>query len=162
MSFFKQDFKRSFLVRGGIKMKKRIQDERIIHEARKQNSLGFTILYYGLLLDLLYRQFILQEPFEKLWDLALLFFGVTFYLAGKRILTGIAFNASKIINTKQLLLSASIASIIFASINYWWIGIDSLKQLLFSSFVFFIIFFLMMFFMRWLTQKKNNEMIDED
>lgn len=65
------------------------QDERIIQEARKQNSLAFSILYYGTLLVLLYRQFIIRETVSEYWDIALLFFGVTFYLAFKRVSSGI-------------------------------------------------------------------------
>lgn len=54
-------------------MKRQIQDERIIQEAQKQNSLGFTTLYFGLLIDLLHKQLFLQEPISRYWDLALLF-----------------------------------------------------------------------------------------
>lgn len=66
-------------------MKKQLQDERIVQEARQQNSLAFTIMYYGVLVDLLYRQFILLEPVSRYWDLALIFFGVSFFLVIKRI-----------------------------------------------------------------------------
>ncbi len=141
-------------------MKKQIQDERVIQEARKQNSLGFTILYYGLLLDLLYRQFILQDPISRYWDLALLFFGVTFYLVGKRINSGLFTSSPK--SKSTVLLSASVATVVFLATNYWWLEHTFSVELIIGGIIFFVVFNAMQLLMQYISNKKNDEMLDDD
>lgn len=139
-------------------MKKRIQDERIIGEARKQNSLGFTILYFGVLLDLLYRQFILQQPISSYWDLALLFFGVTFYLAAKRISSGLLVNKP---NLKSIMPPSIVAAVVFSIVNYWWLGNTSPVELITDGIVFFVGFCATILLMQYISSKKNDEMLKD-
>jgi len=140
-------------------MKKQIQDERIIQEARKQNSLGFTILYFGVLLDLLYRQFILQEPISRYWDLALLFFGVTFYLAAKRVSSGLLANKP---NLKPIVPSSIVAAVVFSIVNYWWLGNTSPVELITGGIIFFVGFCATILLMQYVSSKKNDEMLNDD
>lgn len=140
-------------------MTKQIQDERIIQEARKQNSLGFTILYFGVLLDLLYRQFILQEPLSRYWDLALLFFGVSIYLATKRVNSGLL--ATKP-NLKRIIPSSIIAAFVILIINYWWLGNTSPVELITGSITFFVVFCGINLLMQFISSKKNDDMLKDD
>jgi hypothetical protein len=140
-------------------MKRQIQDERIIQEALKQNSLGFTILYFGVLLDLLYRQFILQEPVSGYWDLALLFFGVTFYLAAKRVSSGLLTNK---LNLKSIVPPAIAATAAFFIVEFWWLGHKSPVELIISGITFFIGFYGINLLMQYLSSKKNDAMLKDD
>jgi hypothetical protein len=139
-------------------MKRQIQDERIIQEVRKQNSIGFTILYYGILLDLLYRQFILQEHVSEYWDLALLFFGVTFILAVKRISSGLLTNK---LNMRRNVPSSIVAAIVFTIVNYWWIGNKSSVELIISGIIFFVGFYGINLLMQYFSSKKNDNMLKD-
>jgi hypothetical protein len=140
-------------------MKRQIQDERIIQEALKQNSLGFTILYFGVLLDLLYRQFILQEPVSGYWDLALLFFGVTFYLAAKRVSSGLLTNK---LNLKSIVPPTIAATAAFFIVEFWWLGHKSPVELIISGITFFIGFYGINLLMQYLSSKKNDAMLKDD
>lgn len=140
-------------------MKRQIHDERIIEEARKQNSLGFTILYFGLLLDLLYRQFILQEPISRYWDLALLFFGVTFIMAAKRVSSGLLTNK---INLKRYVPSAIIAAFVFSIVNFLWFGNKSTAELIISGIIFLFGFYGINLLMEYFSSKKNDDMLKDD
>lgn len=139
-------------------MKRQIQDERIIQEARKLNSLGFTILYFGILLDLLYRQFILQEHVSKYWDLALLFFGVTFILAVKHINSGLLTDK---LNMSRNIPSSIVATIVFTIVNYWWVGYKSFFQLIINGIIFFVGFYVINLLMQYFSSKKNENMLKD-
>ena len=139
-------------------MKRQIKDERIIQEARKLNSLGFTILYFGILLDLLYRQFILQEHVSKYWDLALLFFGVTFILAVKHINSGLLTDK---LNMKRNIPSSIVAAIVFTIVNYWWLGYKSSFELIISGIIFFVGFYGINLLMQYFSSKKNENMLKD-
>src|SRR5690606_2231434 len=97
-------------------MKRKVTDERIIQESRKHNSFGFILLYFGLLLILIYRQFGLQQSISEYWDLAVLFFFVSAFLSIKRVLSG---NFTSNIHHTMNIISAMIAAIIFSIINYF-------------------------------------------
>jgi len=140
-------------------MKKQIQDERIIQEARKQNSLGFSILYFGVLLDLLYRQFILQEPISRYWDLALLFFGVSFYLAAERVSSGLLTNK---LNLRSIVPSSIVAAAVFLIVNFWWLGNKSPVVLIISGIIFFIGFYTINLLMQYFSSKKNDDMLKDE
>jgi len=140
-------------------MKKQIHDERIIQESRKHNSSGFFILYYGLLLSLLYRQFILQDPVSKYWDLALLFFGVTFYLAAKRIGSGL-FTTK--VNLKRIIPSSIVASIVVLLVNYWYLENTSPIELVVGAIIFFVTFCGVNLLMQYFSSKKNDDMLKDD
>jgi cation transport ATPase len=140
-------------------MKRQIHDERIIQEARKQNSLGFTILYFGLLLDLLYRQFILQETISRYWDLALLFFGVTFIMAAKRVSSGLLTNK---LNLKRYVPSAIIAAFVFSIVNFLWFGNKSTAELIISGIIFLFGFYGINLLMQYFSSKKNDDMLKDD
>jgi len=140
-------------------MKKQVQDERIIEESRKQNSLGFTILYFGLLLDLLYRQFILMQPISEYWDLALLFFGTAFYLTAKRVGSGLY--ASNV-NLKSIILGSVVATIVNSGVNYWYLGNTELLELLIGGVTFFVCFISITLLMQYFSQKKNKEILKDD
>lgn len=142
-------------------MKRQVQDERIIQEAHKQNSLGFTILYFGLLIDLFYRQFVLQELISRYWDLALLFFGVTFILAVKRVSSGLFTFTSKW-NSKRMLWSSIIAAFVFSVVNFLWFGSKSAAELIVSGVAFFVAFYGINLLMQYFSNKKNDEMLKED
>ena len=137
-------------------MKKQIKDERIIQEARQQNSMGFAILYFGVLIDLLYRQFILQEPISRYWDLALLFFGVTFYLAAKRVYSGIFTNKPDL---SSLLLSSIIATGVFTIVNYWYLGNTTPVELITGGVIFLLGFYLINLLMQYISSKKNDDLL---
>lgn len=139
-------------------MKKRLQDERIIQETLKLNSLGFTILYFGILLDLLYRQFILQEHVSKYWDLALLFFGVTFILAVRHVSSG--FLTDKL-NMRRNIPSSIVAAIVFSVVNYWWVGNKSAVELIISFIIFFSSFYGINLLMQYFSSKKNENMLKD-
>lgn len=139
-------------------MKRQIQDERIIQEAQKLNSLGFTILYFGILLDLLYRQFILQEHVSKYWDLALLFFGVTFILAVKHINSGLLTDK---LNMRRNIPSSIVAAIVFTIVNYWWFGYKSSFELIISGIIFFVGFYGINLLMQYFSSKKNDNMLKD-
>lgn len=140
-------------------MRGQIHDERIIQEARKQNSLGFTILYFGLLLDLLYRQFIIQEPISRYWDIALLFFGVTIILAVKRVSSGLLTNK---INFKRNIPSAIIAALVFSIVNILWFDNKSTAELIISGLIFLFGFYGINLLMQYFSSKKNDDMLKED
>ncbi|MDI3481472.1 MAG: hypothetical protein PWQ97_1127 [Tepidanaerobacteraceae bacterium] len=137
-------------------MKKQIQDERIIQEARKQNSLGFTILYFGILVILLYRQFILQEPISRYWDLSLLFFGVTFFMAAKRMSAGLLIRKP---NLKSIVPSSIASTVVFSIVNYWWLGKTSPVEVLIEGITFFVVFTAVILLMYYISYKKNDEML---
>lgn len=141
---------------------KKIQDERITQEARKQNSIGFTILYYGILIDILYRQFILKQPVASYWDLALLFFGVTLFIAAKRIGSGLLTSQSKNNPIRVVLPSSIAAALAFTGVNYWWLGNKSTLELITGGLVFFAGFFLVNILMRKISNKKNEDLLDDD
>lgn len=105
---------------------KKIVDERIITESRKQNSVGFSILYFGLLLVLLYRQFILVQPIGEIWDLLLLFFGVTFFIAGKKVFAGFYTQKSK---TSSIIILA-INTLVFTAVQYFFLNRNKLTGLI--------------------------------
>ncbi len=138
-------------------MREQLQDERIIQETHRQNSVGFAILYFGLLLDLLYRQFILRDPVSQYWDLALLFFGVTFFLAAKRIRTGLLTG-----NAGKLIPSVITASVVFLIVNYWWLDNREPFPLLISCIIFVVGFYAVNVFMQYLSRKKNEDLLDDD
>ena len=140
-------------------MKRQIQDERIIQEARKQHSLGFTILYFGVLLDLLYRQFILQEPISRYWDLALLFFGVTFILAAKRVRSDLLTDK---LNLRRSVPSSIVAAVVFSIVNFWLVSNKSPIELIISGIIFFIGFYGINLLMQLFSSKKNDDMLKED
>jgi len=137
-------------------MKKPIQDERIIHEARKQNSLGFTILYFGVLLILLYRQFIRQEPISRYWDLALLFWGVTFFMAAKRISAGLLISRPSL---KSIVPPSIAATVTFLIVNYWLLGNTAPVEILIGGITFFAGFTAVILLMHHISNKKNDEML---
>lgn len=140
-------------------MKKIFHDERIIQESRKQNSFGFILLYYGLLLVLLYRQFILQEPVSKYWDIAVLFFSVTFILAAKRISSGILTNKVSFVSN---IIPAIIGAITFTIINYIWMGNRAPVVLLTSGLVFFFGIYGITLLFQYISKKKNDSMLIDD
>lgn len=140
-------------------MKNQIQDERIIGEARKQNSLGFTILYFGLLLDLLYRQFILQEDISRYWDIALLFFGTSFFLAAKRVNSGLLTNK---LNLKRIVPSSIVSTLVFLAVSFWWLGNKTPFELTISGIIFFIGFYAINFIMQYISRKRNDDMLKDD
>ncbi len=58
-----------------------IRDERISRVKDRIATRGFGIWYVLLLVALLYRQFYLGQPLNEYWDIALIFFIGTFYVA---------------------------------------------------------------------------------
>lgn len=58
-----------------------IRDERISQAKSRIASRGFGIWYILLLVTLLYRQFYLRQGPSDYWDIALIFFVGTFYVA---------------------------------------------------------------------------------
>ena len=138
-------------------MKKRIQDERILQEIHKQNSLGFTILYFGVLLDLLYRQFILQEPVSSYWDIAVLFFGVSFFLAAKRVSSGLLANRP---NLKSILPASIVATVVVTIVNYWYLNTTAPLELIISGIIFFVGFYAINYLMRSISDKKNEQLLE--
>ena len=58
-----------------------IRDERISQAKNRIASRGFGIWYILLLMALLYRQFYLGQPPNEYWDIALIFFIGTLYVA---------------------------------------------------------------------------------
>jgi ABC-type Fe3+-siderophore transport system permease subunit len=140
-------------------MKKQIKDERIIKETRKQNNLGFTILYFGLLLALVYRQFIIKEPISDYWDLALLFFGVTFYLATKRVSSGLLTNT---LNWKKIIPTSIIATVVFLIINSFNNQYRSIFEAIISGVIFLVLFYGLNLLMHYFSSKKNDDILKED
>jgi len=140
-------------------MSKRIQDERVIQETHQQNSAAFVILYYGVLLDLLYHQFILAEPVSRYWDLGVLFFGVTFFLVAKRIGSGLLTEKSKF---RPAVISAIAATIVFTVVNYWWLDRTSPSELIIGGITFFVAFGATMFLMQYLSKRKNDAMLEDE
>lgn len=134
-------------------MKKQIKDERIIQETLKQNNLGFTILYFGVLLDLLYKQFILQE---RTWDLALLFYGVTFFMAAKRVCSGLLTNK---FNLKRNIPSSILGAVVFTIVNFWLLGNKSPMKLIISGVIFFVGFYAINLLFQYFSKKKNDDML---
>jgi hypothetical protein len=58
-----------------------IRDERISRVKNRIAARGFGIWYVLLLIALLYIQFYLRQPVSEYWDIALIFFIGTFYVA---------------------------------------------------------------------------------
>lgn len=121
--------------------------------------MGFSILYLGLLLVLLYRQFVLQEYFPRNWDLDLLFFGTAFYIVFKRIGAGLL---TVKINWRHILLSSIIAAVSVCIVNFWWLDNGSLIDIIVGGFIFFIGFYGIGFLMHYFSSRKNEEMLKED
>ena len=140
-------------------MEKEIQDERIIQENQRLNSIGFAILYFGLLLDLIYRQFILQEHISGHWDLFLLFIGVSFFLAFKRVGAGLL---TYKFNWKRTLLSSGFAAVLVSIFNFWWFDNKSLIDIFVGGVSFFIGFYGLSLLMQYFSSKKNDDMSKED
>lgn len=140
-------------------MSKRIQDERVIQETHQQNSVAFVILYYGVLLDLLYHQFILAEPVSKYWDLGVLFFGVTFFLVAKRIGSGLLTEKKQF---RPAVISAVVATLVFTVVNYWWLNQTSPRELITGGLTFFVAFGAATFLMQYLSKRKNDAMLEDD
>ncbi len=137
-------------------MKKPIHDERIIQETLRQNNRGFTILYLGVLLDLLYRQFILQESLSRYWDVALLFFGVSFYLAISRVRSGLFANRPSL---KPLILSSVVATVVILSVNFFWLGNSDFLELIIGGATFWVTFCAINLIMQYISSKKNDELL---
>ncbi len=140
-------------------MKKPVWDERIIQEAGKQNSLGFTILYFGLLFDILCRQFLFHQSISSYWDLALLFFGTSLYLAVKRVSSGIYTGKASV---KRIIPSSIIAAMVYSAVNYWYFKNTDLLELFISAITFFVGFLAVNLLMQRVSQKKNEEILKDD
>jgi hypothetical protein len=65
----------------GLRRIAMIRDERISRVKNRVAARGFGIWYILLLFALLYRQFYLGQPLNEYWDIALIFFIGTFYVA---------------------------------------------------------------------------------
>ncbi|SIQ04913.1 DUF6773 family protein [Halanaerobium kushneri] len=139
-------------------MKKQITDERIIQETRKQNNLGFSILYFGLLFALLYRQYIIKSPISDYLDLAILFFGVTFYLAAKRVSSGLLTNK---VNWKKLLPNSIVAAVVFLIINFFNNQYGTIFEALVSGSIFLLLFFGINLIMQYFSSRKNEDILKE-
>jgi len=137
-------------------MKDHIQDERVIQEKRLQRSTAFTILYFGILVALLYRQFILQDPVSSYWDLAILFYGVTFYLAAKNVGSGFFVTASK-----RIIPTSIVAAIVFLFTNYWWFDRTSPTELIVGGITFFVGFCAFLLLMKYLSKKINEKILKD-
>jgi len=140
-------------------MKTQVQDERIIQEYRNQNNSAFGILYLGVLLDLLYRQFILLDPISRYWDLALLFFGVSIYLATKRVNSGLL--ATKP-NIKLILPTSVVATVVILITNYYFLGNTSPVDLILGCITFFVVFCGINLLMQYISSKKNDAMLKDE
>ncbi|WP_213996842.1 DUF6773 family protein [Tepidanaerobacter syntrophicus] len=140
-------------------MKKPVRDERIIQEAMKQNSLGFTILFFGLLFDILCRQFLFHQPISSYWDLALLFFGTSIYLAVKRISSGIYTGK---VSVKRIIPSSIIASIVYSAVNYQYFKNTDLLELFIGAITFFVGFLAVNLLMQYVSQKKNKQILKDE
>ncbi len=140
-------------------MKRRVTDERIIQESHKQNSFGFFLLYTGLLLILIYRQFGLQQSISEHWDLAILFFGVSIFLSVKRVLSG---NYTSNIHHTINIVSTIIASVVFTVITYFAMDNMSTTKLIISGLLFFFGFFAITLLLQYLSKRKNDSMLKDD
>lgn len=139
-------------------MKRKIYDERLVHESNKQNSLGFACLYFGLLIILIYRQFILNQTLEEYSDIAILFFGVSFLVSILKVFTGVF---AERMNLKRSILISALGTIVFTVTSVFVMKIVSIKVISISVIVYFIVFNLLFLSMQYISSKKNNPSIDE-
>jgi glucan phosphoethanolaminetransferase (alkaline phosphatase superfamily) len=74
---------------GGIKMtNNKIKDERVVEQQRKIASDAFQLVSMFLLLSILYKQFILNEPFKAYMTEFIAFFGGSFYIVFGNLIKG--------------------------------------------------------------------------
>ncbi len=136
--------------------KKTIKDERIVGEQRQLNSEGFGLLYMGLLVDVFYRSVIARQNIAEFWDLALLFWGVTFYVAVRTMGRGIAYYGGKKNIVRKVLPSAVIATIAGTLTLKWMDPALTIGQMAYNGLIFLIGFSVVTGLMYWISDKKAN------
>ncbi|HWP95298.1 MAG TPA: DUF6773 family protein [Syntrophomonadaceae bacterium] len=141
-------------------MKHPLQDERVKLEVLRQHEQAFWILYFGLFLDLAYRQFILNEPAWRMLDLVSLFFGVIVFLAVKGVTAGLLIDMPSL---KSIIPVAVLCTIISVVINLIMNRNNiSPFELMIDGIAFFIPFTALFLLMHYISKRKNEKMLKDD
>ncbi|MGE5455210.1 MAG: DUF6773 family protein [Methylocystaceae bacterium] len=99
--------------------RRQIEDERIISAHQRYNSEALGIITWALLIDIFYRSVIKQQDIMAYWDIAIIFFGVSFYLVIRKVGSGIfAFEGMKKA-WRKIISSAVIAGISITATLYF-------------------------------------------
>lgn len=91
---------------------KKIKDERVIAQQRKIASEAFQLVYFFLIFSMLYKQFILNEPFSSYLTEFIAFFGSAFYILIRNTMKG-----NDIVNTKNHRLKIYLMNSLITSIT---------------------------------------------
>ncbi len=141
--------------------KKQVKDERIVGEQRRLNSEGFSLLYLGLLVDIFYRSVIARQNITDFWDIALLFWGVTGYVAIRTIGKGIAYYGGKNSILRKIIPPAAAASLV-GSLTFKCLDPSiTVGQLVYDALIFFIGFSMVTYLIYWISDKKANHIEDD-
>ncbi|MFW6030472.1 MAG: DUF6773 family protein [Halanaerobiales bacterium] len=146
---------------------KKDEDERIVKEKRKINSYAFNILFIGLWIILVYRQFVLGQSIDQYWDIFVLTLGGSFFVLINNMLKGIYLTYKKKDEKyKKLLVSAAIGTIIFITVNSIFSGngfsnSEEIISTIISAVVFFIVWIALQAFIIHISEKKSKQEIEE-
>ena len=102
-------------------------DERIRLSKSQIASQGFGIWYFLLLAALLYRQFVLKQPIDQYWDIAVIFFVGAFYVSISGFAQGAVYK-NRI--TKSFKWSAVTILLTIIVVSYFLGNITSITELL--------------------------------
>jgi O-antigen/teichoic acid export membrane protein len=102
-------------------------DERIRSSKRHIASQGFGIWYVLLLAALLYRQFVLKQPIDQYWDIAVIFFIGAFYVSISGFARGAVYE-NRI--TRSFKWSAVTILLTIIAVSYFLGNITSVTELL--------------------------------
>ncbi len=144
---------------------KQIQDERILQGKRKINSSAFGLVFIGLWLILLYRQFILHQEAAEYLDIFLLTIGISIYITVNNVMQGyyITYRKKKT-GTSIMFVGALVGTIVFTVIQAIVMKVEftgsDLFQLLLGAVIFFVTWLGVQFFLLSASEKQANKDID--
>ncbi|WP_446897016.1 DUF6773 family protein [Clostridium sp. LBM24168] len=150
---------------------KNFKDERIIAEQHKIASDAFQMVSVFLLISVLYKQFILDEPFTSYMTEFIAFFGGSFYILIRNVIKGNGIFDSKKHGNRIYLLNSLISSsavTIIASVSNYMKYIQNRQNIVMFFIEIVIIFlssfaitFFCMWGVGWISKKRENKIRKE-
>lgn len=103
--------------------RRQIEDERIISAHQRYNSEALGIITWALLIDIFYRSVIMRQDIMAFWDIALIFFGTCFYLAIRKVGSGVfAYEGMK--KAWRKIIISSVVAGISIMVTLYFIGAE--------------------------------------
>ncbi|MDR3598488.1 DUF6773 family protein [Clostridium sp.] len=144
-------------------MKNNISDERIDSENQKVNSHTTTILFLGLILDLIYKLVILKNPVSDYIDLGIILLIASLFNIIQCARLGLfnytlnlkTSNKKKVLSLLAFSLVATFLFLLFQVISGQLVYIN--LKFIFQAIIFFIIIFLFQYLITIFSNKKNKD-----